>query len=868
MARDRSRLRLYTLLDVLAEGARVDEFGLLAVRLAEAQRKGAQVPETWVVPALAFRMQVDERLPPGHDLSSLIRAIRKPSGIERAARAFERLQKEPLPDVLAESIAMHLAPMQPGGLRAVASLGLKDPTTATMAGLDADVLCQDGTEAIRTIWARSYLELSLRTLHDVGARDLGVAVMVQRLPKLTATLQVLTSRPESLPQLNDSPQVKLPAQRRWVAVAGLGPRLRVEQGALLADQIAVDPEGQATCLVADKEADWAHAGERGAAASTTMRVAAVSESGLRKLSDEVRGVVADEPALLTYGVGENDATCLTEVREVVGGAYPGAGEPRTVWSRSGLDALLPRVPTPLTAGLVAHASEASLREAIAQLGGKMSRSSLLVESVYGRPYFDLSALLHVVRSVPGLDPTALLDLVRGASTDDVLSALELRPKTPSLPALSLAAARLLSRERRLLDAQAEFERRAGDQRKWLLEMDLAILPDDALKTTLRECFEFFRATAGLLLSSSLAFLSAFVAVRAVIARSYPAEASRLAHRVCSGAGQLETTASAVALFQVAEILRSDETAYTAAQNGASRVAELPEGPARRALNQWLQAYGDRGWTEPEIAASRFGENPAHVLDMLRMHLGSDTNVDSRMSRVRADADQAIARLEEEQSYLEATLFRSLLGRARGLLRVRERSRVWLAQTVSMLRTVVLDVDRRLRRLDSGLKEGAAFFLEPHELSHAIGAMRADLGSVVRWRRAGFAQVCERADPPELFVGRPPPFLTLSPDQPLSGEGASSAIGEGVVRHLSVSTRRGVLTPNSILVVRSLDVGLAPILPAAAGVIAECGGTLSHGAIVAREMGVPAVVGASGARAMLADGDRVRIDGNTGSIERI
>lgn len=86
--------------------------------------------------------------------------------------------------------------------------------------------------------------------------------------------------------------------------------------------------------------------------------------------------------------------------------------------------------------------------------------------------------------------------------------------------------------------------------------------------------------------------------------------------------------------------------------------------------------------------------------------------------------------------------------------------------------------------------------------------------------------------------------------------------------MSVSTRRGVLTPNSILVVRSLDVGLAPILPAAAGVIAECGGTLSHGAIVAREMGVPAVVGASGARAMLADGDRVRIDGNTGSIERI
>jgi pyruvate,water dikinase len=865
MARDRSRLRLYTLLDVLAEGARVDDFGLLSVQLAEAQRKGAQVPDTWVVPALAFRMQVEERLPPGHDLSSLIRAIKKPSGIERAARAFERLQKEPLPDVLMDSIATQIGSSASGHLRAVASLGLKDPTTATLSGLDTDVLLQDAVEAVRTIWARSYLELSLRTLHDVGARDLAVAVMLQRLPGCNATLQVLTTRPESLPRLHAASS-KLPAQRRWVAVAGLGPRLHVEQGALLADQIAVDAQGAVSCMVADKNASWATGG--GADDARGARSAAISASGLEGLPGAVRSVVADEPVLLTYGVDSDEATWLTEIRHLVGGAYPGAGEPTTVWSRSGLDALLPRVPTPLTAGLVAQASEASLREAIAQLGGKMSRSSHLVESVYGRPYFDLSALLQVVSSVPGLDPTALLDLVRGASSDDVLSVLELRRKTPSLPALSLAAARLLTRQRRLLDAQTQFESRAGDQRKWLLEMDLAILPDDALKTTLRECFEFFRATAGLLLSSSLAFLSAFVAVRAVISRSFPAEASRLAHRVCSGAGKLETTVSAAALFQVAEILRSDDAACAALQNGAVALADVPEGPARRAVLQWLGAYGDRGWTEPEIAAARFGENPAQLLDMLRMHLGTDANVDSRMSRVRADADEAIAMLEESQSYLEATLFRSLLGRARGLLRVRERSRVWLAQTVSMLRTVVLDVDRRLRRLDSGLKPGAAFFLEPHELSQAIGAMRADLGSAVRWRRAGFALVSGRADPPELFVGRPPPFLALSPDQPITGEGASSAIGEGVVRHLSVSTGRGTLSPNSILVVRSLDVGLAPILPAAAGVIAECGGTLSHGAIAAREMGVPAVVGASGARAMFADGDRVRVDGNTGSIERL
>ena len=431
---------------------------------------------------------------------------------------------------------------------------------------------------------------------------------------------------------------------------------------------------------------------------------AVDHAVLESLPAHVRQAVDDEPALLTYAVDQEDKTWLTDIEAVVGGAYPGAGEPLTVWSRSGLDALLPRVPTPLTAGLVAQASEASLRESVVQLGGKMPRSSRLVESVHGRPYFDLSALFHVVRSVPGLDPTALLDLVRGASTDDVLSALELRPKRPSLAALSLAAARLLTRERRLMEAQTDFERRAGDQRKWLLEMDLAILPDDALKTTLRESFEFFHATAGLLLSSSLAYLSAFVAVRAVIARSVPADAGRLAHRVCAGAGELETTASAVAMGQVVRILRSDEAARVALQ-GEAEASELPAGRAQRALQQWMTAFGDRGWTEPEIAAPRFGEQPERVLDMLRMNLGAETDLDGRMSRVRADADEAVAGLEESQSYLEATLFRSLLGRARGLLAVRERSRVWLAQTVSMLRTVVLDVDRRLRRLDPRFEAG-------------------------------------------------------------------------------------------------------------------------------------------------------------------
>jgi pyruvate,water dikinase len=254
--------------------------------------------------------------------------------------------------------------------------------------------------------------------------------------------------------------------------------------------------------------------------------------------------------------------------------------------------------------------------------------------------------------------------------------------------------------------------------------------------------------------------------------------------------------------------------------------------------------------------------------MLARALEADAeDSEQRLSLVRVDADRDLASLEANLSYFEATLLRGLITRNRNLLRLRERMRSGLARTMAMIRRVVLDVDRRLRRLDPSTFAGAAFFFNLGELSSAVGHLRADLGPVARWRRAGWERLCGEPDPPEIFVGMPPPIGPFI-EPTLRGEAASPGLVSGPVRVVDLDDlARRMPRPGEILVLRSLDVGLSPLMLRAAGLVAECGGTLSHGAVLARELGLPAVVGVPGARSLLKDGQLVHLDGGAGVIER-
>jgi pyruvate,water dikinase len=197
-------------------------------------------------------------------------------------------------------------------------------------------------------------------------------------------------------------------------------------------------------------------------------------------------------------------------------------------------------------------------------------------------------------------------------------------------------------------------------------------------------------------------------------------------------------------------------------------------------------------------------------------------------------------------------------------------RLWVTRTLGLIRMVALDVDRRLQRIDPSLSPGSVFFCNYDELIAALARGRAEIGHVLRLRRAEHMRDVLRPDPPAAFLGRPPP-ISLPPTggARMTGIGASSGVVEGTARVLGQGNEAlSELQAGEILVARTTDVGLSPLFLIASGLVTDLGGPLSHAAIVAREYGVPAVVNVDGATRAIRTGERLRVDGDRGVVEKI
>ena len=162
------------------------------------------------------------------------------------------------------------------------------------------------------------------------------------------------------------------------------------------------------------------------------------------------------------------------------------------------------------------------------------------------------------------------------------------------------------------------------------------------------------------------------------------------------------------------------------------------------------------------------------------------------------------------------------------------------------------------------------WLERAELGLLLDGGRARAGAealISRRKEAWEAEVSQRAagdEPPEFLVGDE---VVSLPDATLrlQGLGISPGVVSGPVRVLRSPEQADQLRRGDILVARATDPGWTPLFLMAGGLVLEQGGTLSHGAVVAREYGLPAISNVSGATRRLKDGQVVTVDGGRGVL---
>jgi pyruvate,water dikinase len=175
------------------------------------------------------------------------------------------------------------------------------------------------------------------------------------------------------------------------------------------------------------------------------------------------------------------------------------------------------------------------------------------------------------------------------------------------------------------------------------------------------------------------------------------------------------------------------------------------------------------------------------------------------------------------------------------------------------------VGEKLARAGRLENAGDIFFISLPEARTALAGQ--DLRPVVRERRAVYDREVQRRHLPRILLsdGTEPTAETgTATDDGLCGTPASGGVVSARARVI-LDPAGAHLEPGEILVAPSTDPGWTPLFLTAGGLVMEMGGAMSHGAVVAREYGIPAVVGVPNATGRIASAQRITVDGSAGKI---
>jgi pyruvate,water dikinase len=270
--------------------------------------------------------------------------------------------------------------------------------------------------------------------------------------------------------------------------------------------------------------------------------------------------------------------------------------------------------------------------------------------------------------------------------------------------------------------------------------------------------------------------------------------------------------------------------------------------------EFLAKFGHRGPNEMELASPRWGEDHA-ALDRLLTGAGAPAPPLGQPE----DAWERIA-AEAKLSALERTALEPQYRLMNDYLALRETARHHLMRGFLLMRKALAELDRR-----HGL-QGGVFFLTPEELPRL--AAGEDLSGLIAQRRRRRAAALSLEVPAVLFsddleaIGRP---VVVEGGEVLRGVPLSAGSAEAPALVLD-EPPSGEPSPGPyVLVCPSTDPAWVPLFVRARGLVMETGGVLSHGAIVAREFGLPAVAGLPDVRRRVRGGQRLRVDGAAGTV---
>jgi pyruvate,water dikinase len=345
-----------------------------------------------------------------------------------------------------------------------------------------------------------------------------------------------------------------------------------------------------------------------------------------------------------------------------------------------------------------------------------------------------------------------------------------------------------------------------------------------------------------------------------------------------------TTEMDLALWRTAAVIRAhaDAASHFRQADVATLATETLTGrlpaAAQAAIGDFLEHYGMRGIAEIDLGRSRWREDATPLIQVLQSYLRmDDTNRAPEVifKRGAASAEATIGALIKAVSrtrygWLKSQLVRWAAKRMRALAGLRESPKFTAIRLLGMVRQSLLASGQKLAAAGELTLPDDIFFLHLEEIKALDRGEQRDWRTLVGQRRAVYGREKRRRQVPRLLLSDGRAFFdgvarsADNADTVVAGSPVSPGVVEGVV-HVVLDPHGTQLVPGEILVCRGTDPAWTPLFLAAGGLVMEVGGLMTHGSVVAREYGIPAVVGVHQATTRLQTGQRVRVDGSQGRI---
>ncbi len=540
------------------------------------------------------------------------------------------------------------------------------------------------------------------------------------------------------------------------------------------------------------------------------------------------------------------------------------------WSRTNFKETLPELPSPLSLDFLEQFMDLYIISHYRRLGCRIPEGVTSVRVLKGRPYLNVT-LFHALMSQLGGDPALNSEQMGGEPVHSIpqvkplsgfalaraawLTWTEMRRVERSGPGLFLAMKHLATTYRRESIQQLsvdELVRQLDRLGPWLEDREVTF----GIAGGVGQCLQIFSR---------------------LLPQWLGPDWRSLLNAALQGQGTVISAQQILRLAELTDIAREEPASGTFLTSEAWEPSTfrkaLVDTTFLRAFDRYLADYGHRAVGESDVMSPRLADNPQSILAIIRLQLisasPSQKNILARQGGARTVALEEIKK-RFGWRFDRWILFMWCYRRLCRFFALREANRHHLMYYSLAIRTLLIRLGELLVERGTLSQIDDIFFLTIKDRAGLLSGNTCDWMAVINARRAERERNAAIEVPDTIRDWNTTNERTMTPDHSdengfLSGIPISVGTTTGPVRVLRSLSDWGKVLPGEILVVPVIDPGLAPLFGLAGGLIAEMGGTLSHGAIIAREYGVPTVTNVEGAMTRLPDGLRVTVDAGAGTI---